>query len=385
MFLNALPAQPQARQPRGLVKVFATINGNPVEQIVPGWVNFEVDNNSYYAADTFRVTFATSMLPPTFNANFWSSQSSDIFIEIFAGFPTNPDNPKPSELESLIYARVDDIEFDPIKAEISLTGRDMTAAFIDAKTTQKWENHTSSQIAIALALSHNLGINFITPTKAIVGDYYKYLNIQPNDARSEWDLLTNLAAIENFYVYVKGSDLHFEVAPLESAKDVYQLTWNPPTADRGYPIFNGMSLNLSRSMTIGKGIQVTVQSYSHEKKQQFKVSYPSKSKGTQVGKASPFGNVQIYLFQLSGKTYEFCLKYATNKYNELVSHEMKLVARLPADNKLHVSDALQVVGTGTAYDQIYFPNSIVRQMGHDEGYTMTIHAKNHAADSVPSL
>ncbi len=76
------------------------------------------------------------------------------------------------------------------------------------------------------------------------------------------------------------------------------------------------------------------------------------------------------------------LRYAVAKYGEIIAHEMKLRARLPGDNVLTTKNVLRVEGTGTAFDQIYFPNAITRAMSLDEGYTMTIEAKNHNPDTV---
>lgn len=374
-----LPRVSVVRQPRALIRV----NGD----LVGGWVSWEVDNNNYYSADTFRVSFATSQLPKDYSAAFWANQSTDIFVEILAGFPANPNSPQPSELENLIYGRVDSIEYSLERAEITVTGRDLTALFIDDRTTQKWEELTSSQIATLLATRHKLGTSYITATNGIVGAYYKYKHVQPTDMRSEWDLLANLATVEGFELYVKGTDLHFEPTPDPTQRKVYQLAWTPPSDGNAASTFNGISLNFSRAMTVGRGMQVSVRSWNQSQKIGFTKTYPSAigSRGTQAGKSSPFGGVQTYSYVVANLTPEQAQKYAQNKYNELIQNEMKLVARLPADGNIHVNDILLVAGTGTAYDQKYYPDSIVRQMSLTEGYVMIINAKNHATDSAPVL
>jgi hypothetical protein len=57
---------------------------------------------------------------------------------------------------------------------------------------------------------------------------------------------------------------------------------------------------------------------------------------------------------------------------------------MPADNILTTENIIKVVGTGTAFDQVYFPDSIVRSFGWDSGYTMTVNAKNHGVESEVS-
>ena len=138
--LNTVPTVAAGRQPRAVVRV----NGAPM----PGWVSWEVTANTYYEADTFRVSFATSAMADQtapawgaldkslgrkLKAADWFSQQAEIYVEILAGFPSNPADPSANELSSLIYGRVDDIEFDPVSTMLSLTGRDLTAVFIDTR------------------------------------------------------------------------------------------------------------------------------------------------------------------------------------------------------------------------------------------------------------
>jgi phage protein D len=58
---------------------------------------------------------------------------------------------------------------------------------------------------------------------------------------------------------------------------------------------------------------------------------------------------------------------------------------IPGDNDLDTTSLIQLSGTGTAFDQVYFPDSITRRLSFDGGYEMTIEAKNHAPDSTVTL
>jgi hypothetical protein len=55
---------------------------------------------------------------------------------------------------------------------------------------------------------------------------------------------------------------------------------------------------------------------------------------------------------------------AQQVYNSIIQHEMKLTARLPADNLLTAQSAIRVgdPGKGTAFDQVYFPRVVTRTM-----------------------
>ncbi|WP_225934364.1 MULTISPECIES: hypothetical protein [unclassified Cupriavidus] len=470
--LNTLPLQPAARSPRAIVKVAGVI--------VPAWIRWTVENNTFYQADTFRVEFAANALPDETNAK-WFSEQQEAFVEIFAGFPADPNNFSETDLDSLIYGRIDDIDYDPVDAKITVSGRDLTAAFIDRKTTIQYQNLTSSEIAAKLAVSHGMSVaGPATKTKA--GSIYAYDRVSLTDQRSEWDLLTWLAAQEGFQCYVNGRTLHFEpraevevmastfdreavqkefdqtkaaydselnksialyekaaaaarartaaqdagdaVAsaaaqkegldalaqadqvqadanakylarykdmkkqlagpdPTPDSPNIYELRWE--IDERGHPHANVKDLRMSRSLTVAKGVTVVVRSWNAKQAKAFTASYPSKAKSIQAGKASPFGDTQIYSITRGGLDQDSALKLAQKIHKEITQHEMKLRAVLPADNILKQTSMVRLTGTGTAFDQDYFIDGLARSMSVDSGYEMTISAKNTNPETVPSI
>lgn len=368
--LNTLPVQPTSRQPRAIVKVAGVI--------VPAWVSWSVNNNTHYQADTFRVTFAATALPAETDAN-WLSDQKEAFVEIFAGFPADPQRFSEADLDSLIYGQVDDVEYDPVATTVTLTGRDLTAAFIDSKTSVQFQNFTSSQIAEKLAARHGLTVSG-PATKTPAGTFYAYDHVSMTDERSEWDLLTYLAENEGFLCYVRRTTLHFEPRPTEQG-DPYAIRWE--VDENGQPSANVQDMNLSRSMNVAKGVTVVVRSWNSKQGMGFTAYYPSKSKTTQPGQASP--SRQIYTIRRGGLTQEAATQLAQKTHREITQHEMKLWARLPADNILTQTAMVRLDGTGTKFDQDYYVDSITRSMSVDHGYSMTVSAKNHNPESVPAL
>lgn len=369
---NVLPVVPSVRHPRGAIKI------NDV--VMPGWIEWETDNNSYYQADTFRAKFALSGLPEANRAAWWASQSA-VSAEIFAGFPDDPERFTVSDLDSLIFGQVDDITLDPIGAFVEISGRDLTAQLIDTKTTEKWPNQTASQIAIALAKRHGL-TPVVTATKTRSGKYYEIDHVRLTNQRSEWDLLTWLAHQEQYVVYLKGKELHFEPAPTAS-NDPYVLQWTPPTDENASPQFNGTGIVFGRNLTLAKDVIVKVHSWNAKNKKGFtKTITATHNKSTVLkGAAQPVGEAQVYTFTVPGLTPEQALQYGQSKLREITAHEVRMTAHMPADNILGVTDIIQVVGTGTTFDQTYFPDSILRRMSAEEGYRMTVKAKNHSPES----
>ncbi|WP_353192103.1 hypothetical protein [Pandoraea pnomenusa] len=374
--INPVPLAPVASRPRGAVKLNDTL--------ITGWVGWEAESNSYYSADTFRVTFIVDRLPPDRDKR-WFSAQADMLVELFGGYPDDPERYSLTDLTSELYGRVDDIDFDIVAGTIELVGRDLTSVFIDAKTTEKWPNLTASQIATQLARRHGL-TPVVTATSNKVGKYYEIDHVNLTDQRSEWDVLTYLAHIEGFVVYVSGRELHFG-PKTDPESTPYLIQWSPPDDSRGYPEANAVDLKFTRALTVSRGIQVVVRTWNAKQKKGFTVSYPSKAKTTQAGKAKPFGGAQIFSYTIPGLTQEQALQRAQKIYDELIAHEMKLVARMPADPLLRVTTMIEVAGTDTDWDQRYFPDSVVRRMSMNmsDGYVMSVNAKNHAPDSTVTL
>lgn len=375
--LNQVPAQSATRQPRGMVRLN--------DEAGTGWVSFEVESNTFYQADTFRVDFAISALPASSNAD-WFSRQSVILVELLAGFPPDPENYSRADLDSLILGLVDDVSFDPIARTITLSGRDLTSRLIDAKTIEKWPNLTASQIATQLAVAHGL-VPKVTKTTTKAGSYYQidHVRVQTGE-RSVWDLLTWLAHEENMQVYVKGKELHFE--PFTKPTDnPYLLQWQDPYDEQGFPVFNGTSLTFSRNLTLAKDIIVEVRSWNVKNKKGFtKRAQATHNKNTVLkGAAQPYGEAQVYSYVYPGLTPDQALKKAQTLLAEITQHEMILDATLPADSLLTTRNVIQVTGTGTAFDQIYYPDSIRREMGMDSGYRMSVHAKNMNPETVTQI
>lgn len=372
MLNNPAPVA-ESRQPRGL----AIING----QVVTGLVSFEVDSNSYYQADTFRATIALSAQPAATNWAWWASQTK-LVLELFAGFPVDPDNYSKSDLGSLILGNVDDIEIDPVADEITLSGRDFTSKFIDAQTSEKFPNLTSSAIVAKIAARHGLKTQ-ITPTTTKAGKFYTLESVSLTKRQSEWDLLTYLANKEQFSIFVRGQTVYFQTKA-QPTDNPYIIQWQAPDADRAYPVMNGMSLNFSRNLTLAKDIIVIYRGHNIKTKKTMTVRRTATHNKNTVlaGAAQPIGDAQTYYrYQPGLSTPQSLIEKAESLLHELTAHEIKLHAELPADNILTTENIIKVVGTGTAFDQTYYPDSILRSFGWSNGYTMTVSAKNHGVES----
>jgi hypothetical protein len=355
----------QLRQPRGAVKV----NGAEVS----GWLSFDTDANEYASPDTFKVTFALSALPDDHNAAWWASQTADIFVELFAGFPADPNAYSAAELTSIFYGQADDLEFDYDDLTLHVSGRDLTAALLDTKSSEKYQNRFASQIAASLAAKHGLQ-TAITPTKTFVGVEYTASRIDLHSDRTEWDLLTWLARQEGFRVFVKGRTLHFEPIPTATPSP---FILEKVAAGDGPAAWNGQSVKISRTLTVARDVSVTVTSWNGAKK----LAYTRKATRSKKGS----GQVQNFAYRVPNLTAEQAQALANKRLVEISSHEVKLSFDGPAENGLEIDSVILVKGTGTALDQTFYPASIARSMAYGGGYGWTVSAKNHSPETEPQL
>lgn len=339
-----------------------TVNGFPV----PGLIEAEVTNNTHFTSDTFHAVLALSRLPAAFGAEYWS-KSVDDRIGIAAGFAG--ERPMP-----LILGQVDEIDYDPVQRTIVLSGRDLSAPLIDARTAEKFVNQTSSQIAETLAARHGLvPVTQATSTKA--GTYYSHEHVVLTQEQSEWDLLTYLAEREEFDVWVSGDRLHFEPSPLPT-NSAYKLAWNEEALAS-----NAMDIRLSRSQTLARDVIVVVQSWNQKQQKTFKVEYrvTQPASGQREAERRKF---QRYSFSVPNLTRDQCLALAKARAEEITRHERVLTATLPGDSTLTTRAMIHLTGTGGGWDQLYYPDSVTRRISFEEGYRMDLRAKNHSTQST---
>lgn len=375
--INVVPAVPGVVQPRSVVKVCGAV--------MAGVVSWEVDSNTFYQADTFRLLIAIDA-PGALDAAWFAGLNADTPVEIYAGFPSNPSAFNEGDLELLLSGVASAVDFNPTDRTIELTGSDLTEKLANTKTSEKWPNKTASDIATDIAKRHGL-TPVVTATTTKAGRFYEIDHVRMTDERSEWDLLTWLAHEEQFAVYVKGNALHFEPRPTPG-DDSYLLLWEPPDDSRGSPRFNGKTLNLTRSLSLSRDIIVTVRSWNAKAAKGFsrtvratKTGVKSKSSAPQTG--SP--DAQLYSYTIPGLTPEEALQKALSILADLSQHEMRLTMTGPADNLLTTRTPIELRGTGTAWDQLYYPESIIRRMSMADGYSWTVQAKNSSPETEITL
>ncbi|MCE9565853.1 MAG: hypothetical protein K8U57_27830 [Planctomycetes bacterium] len=358
------PLSGVTRQPRCVV----TVNGVPLT----GVMEIEVTNASHFTADTFRVVLATSGLPAGLNPAYWAL-SSDDRIAVSAGFDDGLGNVSATQL---ILGQVDSVDYDPVQRTMTLAGRDLSAPLIDTKTAEKFQNKKSHEIAQALALRHGLDSE-VQATGTLAGSYYEIDHVVLTQEQTEWDLLIYLAGREGFDVWVSGTTLHFQPSPVETTTP-YAIRWQ----EVGGASSNALDIRLGRSQTLARDVIVRVQSWHQKQQRSFTVTY----KVTQAFKSQRTGGkAQVYSYVVPNLSRDEALKWAKARAEEITRNERVLTASLPGDNLLSTRSMVQLTGTGTAWDQNYYPDSVTRRISLVDGYRMELRAKNHSTQSTVVL
>jgi phage protein D len=345
---------PSWRSPR--VRLLA--NGMAIE----GTIEADVLSNNHYASDRFSAVIALGVDIWATTA-FWSSQT-DILIDVQFSLDGG------GAYTSLVQGLVDTVSIDQLAGSLRLEGRDLTAAMIENRTQETFANRTSSEIATILAQRHSL-TPVVTQTTTPVGRYYQNehdrtaLN-QFSRSMTEWDLLIFLAGQEGFDVFVSGTSLYFQPA---SAETVPPYTVTPAQLE---------DLRLERSLTLARDIVVTVKSWNSRQQNAFTQTVRSAGRGGTgaTGTTGRAGPPQHYVFVRPNLTMNDALKLAQQKAAELTQHERVWEAIMPGDLTLDPRGMIQLVGTATDFDQIYFVDIIDRHISMEHGFVQRVRAKN---------
>jgi phage protein D len=347
-----------SRQPSGTV----LINGTSVP-----WLEWSVTNNTYYSPDKYSLTVPASSLPAGLQRADLANMA-EMMIEVRASLDT-------SSGTSLIIGRVDEIEDDLVNGVIRFEGRDRTADFIEAKTTEKFVNQTASQIVTTLAGRHGLTAD-VTATSTKAGRYYEIDHDKLTDQSTEWDLLTYLAQKEGFNVWVTGTTVQFH-PDSQSTSSPIPIVYSPPNGSQGaQATFTRMSMH--RSLTLASDVTVTVYSWNAKTKNAFKVT----AKATKTKGQKSSGSPQVYTFRVPGLTKDQAQQLAQKRAEDITRHERVIEVSMPGDVTTTARDQLALTGTGTAYDQTYWFSEIERTMAFEGGFEMHLKAKNHSPQST---
>lgn len=335
-----------------------TINGSVI-----ACMSAEVTSQRGSLATTFRLEVAYNILGPASGSNWLDLDRIEValdmgYAEQGAGLPT--------VWTSMVSGVVDRVSLDPVSSLVVLDGRDNAARLIDLPLEDAYLNKTGAEVARDLASRCGL-VADVDDTAGLVGQYYQIQHSKTvfgaySRHANGWDLLSELAEIENYELWVDGRTLHFK-RPSQAAQPL-MVRFSPGRSGGSFPVLGVGNLVLDRTTGLSGPVQVRIDSWNSRQKQKITSSYP----------ASVSGDVRLYTILKPNLQAEQADALARATYLQLRARKRTLTATMAGELTLTPRRMLQVTGTGTGWDTVYVVDRIVRHMGLERGFSQLISA-----------
>ncbi len=316
--------------------VWVSIAGLPVY----GVIEIRVEQVAYFAADRFSVRMAIGNEPLS-DLNFYVALNlQSIVIEVGGTVNSNT---------ALITGQIDQVEIDLALQEVTLSGRNLAARLIDAEISDSFINQTASQIAEQMAVRFGLIPN-VTPTAIPVGQYYEMDHTRSglglhSRFGTAWNLLVQLAQLENFILSIQDTTLTFAPAAVSNTVTV-------PLAQ---------CIEAAVMATAALPVGTTVKSWNTRNK-----TVVTQMAGDTTGAMTTLIRPNLSTVQAQA--------LATGHLAALGQHAMTLTLKLPGELVIRPNMQILLYGTNSNLDQNYVVDSVVRDIDVAHGFIETIHA-----------
>ena len=337
---------------------------------IPGCHSVELSSSNLAQAGSFFVQVATSTPQMAANVAWLGAETLDVSIQM----GLLPQGAAEGSLawQEMMAGRVDRIRLDPVTGTITLDGRDYAARLLDLPVTQGFLNCTSSELAQQLASSCGLSAS-VDQTTSMIGQYYQIEHARLALNRfsrfsTAWDLLSNLAQLEGFDLWVQGTTLYFQ-GPAPAGSVNHQINLIAGGQASGSPSLNVSSLVVERSLAMGGGIPVAVSSWNS--RQRRRVS-------ARAGGSNGNGSAQINVVR-PNLLPDTAQSLANGIFGQTSGHQQTLTATMPGDLEMSPRDRVRLTGVGLNWDGDYLIDSIDREMTLTGGFVQRFTAKTTMA------
>lgn len=342
------------RQPRA----FLSIEG---AQLAP--IELSVHLSKHQSADTF---FAKLPLDNAagLDETYWAD-TAPLSVTILG---TN--NIAEGGMTTMLVGQADKAQVDFAQRVVSITGRDLTGALTDLKTSEKWQNLSNKDIISQLAGRAGLTVNFSGDTDQ-AGLQFDQDYSEISDLDACWNVIVACAKRLGCIAFVKGTTLY--VQPLDQeASDFYTVSYQRPSPGQ---IASGdfVGLTAARNLNLAKDVSIQMQSWQHKQGKAITSKFESKGKSKTSDKL-------LYEFRAANLTKEQQDRIAQNHLRETLSHERQIdLGNLPGDVTVSPLLGISLSGTGTAFDQNYLMSTASHHWSA-KGYTMDL--SGHSQDAA---
>nr|WP_321986646.1 hypothetical protein [uncultured Lichenicoccus sp.] len=280
--------------------------------------------------------------------------------------------------QTMLSGRVDRIHFNPVAGLVTLEGRDYAARMLDLPVSGTFLNCTSSEVAQQLAARCGLTAS-VDQTSTFVGQYYQIEHARMSMAPfsrfgTAWDLLSSLAQVEQFDLWVQDLTLNFRAAPPASTTPL-QITFQEGRPAHASPILNVTSLSLERNLALAADIPVVVSSWNSRQRSRVQVQSAN-------GNSISGGNaIKILRPNLPADTAQ---TLANAVSSTVLSHQRTLTVTMAGDLETTARSLVQMTGVGAPWDGTYRMARLEREMTMHGGFVQRLTAQGMPAQGMPA-
>ncbi len=278
----------------------------------------------------------------------------------------DPGYNQPQSWFEMISGPVDRITAEPLYGVVVIEGRDNAAKLIDLPLEDGYLNRTASEVASDLAAQCGLTAD-VDQTAGLVGQYYQIQHSKTvfgaySRHANGWDLLCELAQIQNYELWVDGTTLHFK-QPIQD-ESPFAVFLQQDGMGSAITCNTMSSISLDRTLGVSGAIQVRVASWNSRQKQTIAQSYP----------AAVGDGARIYTVLKPNLLPDDAQALAQSTYLQLRARRRMFHATMPGELSLTPRRSINLSGTGTGWDTVYVIDRIVRHISAERGFSQNLTA-----------
>jgi hypothetical protein len=306
-----------------------------------GGVNFPVTSGSVTQPKTLKTAHFRACVPMSYPG------ALDAFAAATSTAPVNIIVSTRGEQATLFMGTALEVDFNFIKRQIVIDGKDGSFQLHQTKVSQKFQNMPGSQIVQQLAaqagLSVNIGSSALMAGKVVTSDFVKLA-----DNISIGQVIHKLAEFDGARWWVKNGVLNYQLQ--DDPSGTYTLNYVPPTPNS--PMKSDcLDLSFHLNTVANDGGTVTVKSWHPRMEQVFQGQ-------ATYGK----GGSGRYNLHVPNLTQDHVQQHAISRANAIGMNAVTARATVVGDPTIDVAMDLAVNGTDS-FDGTYAFTSITHDFG----------------------
>jgi hypothetical protein len=324
-------------------------------------VSLDLNSSNNGEAGTFRAVVAIQLSSSSQDMVWLDAAQIDLSISM--SLMPDPASGLASAWVPMMSGQVDRVQIDHVSGLVILEGRDYTARLLDLRPQSRYQNQTSSEIVQDLAELTGLQAS-VDRTQTFVGQYYQIQHTRLSPTKNSrlanaWDLVTELADLEDFDVWVDGKSLNFKAKVIQTS--AFTLQADAQKADAAVAFLN---LTSSRVLGLDDAITVEVTSWISRQRKAVSATFPSESsKNNRSFKITRPNMLSVDAESLAKSTY-----------GRLRSHERSIVFTAPGDLTLKPRIAFTVSSILQNLAGAYVINRVDREFNLESGFIQRVYA-----------